>query len=221
MLRRLWWEVRLAMSPGFWLLPLAWLVLAAMRSPLGGGAAVWARHFPENCEAFLPVAVGIASTPALLAEEEQGLWELNGALPVGRVAAVRMGAFVGGMWLATIAWLVVLRFTFGPVPFGSGLLAASGPGLLLGGLGTWAATATGRVTMGYLMVVGLPVADLILKILGAFSAVPVLNWLNVFAYRWAVPAPPWPVVKAVMAVLGILLYAVTVVRWRHYGLRQV
>jgi hypothetical protein len=219
--RRARLELRLALNPTVWLVPAALVLLALMHTGLGGGAAVWARHWVENAEAFVPIAFGIMSAPLLLVEADEHTWEMNGMLPVPRVAGVRLLAVVGGGWLVTLLWLAVLRVAFGPVPFWNGVLAALGPGLFLGGLAAWVAARTARVAMGYLMAVGVPVADLVLKLLGGFQVLWPLQLLDVFAYRWMTPLPPWWVVKVVMAAGGLYCYAMAIRHWRQYGIGQL
>ena len=219
--RRFWIEARLALSPPVWLIPLALVVMAAMHTGLGGGPAVWARHWAENCEAFFPIAFGLASAPLLLVEQEEGQLEVTGAYPMARVARTRLLAVVGSGWGVVLAGLVLLRLVFGPVPFWTGVLAALGPGLFLGGLACWTAVASGRVTLGYLLAVGVPVMDLMLRLLGGFTLVWPLQFVNVFAWRWPLATPPWWVVKVVMAVVGLWLYGRASGYWRAYAVRQL
>jgi hypothetical protein len=219
--RRIQLEARLALAPPVWLIPAAWMVMAAMHTGLGGGPGVWSRHWTENCEAFFPIAFGLASAPLLLVEQEDGQLEVTGAYPMARVARTRLLAVVGGGWAAVLAGLVVLRLGFGPVPFWSGVLAALGPGLFLGGLSCWAATASGRATLGYLLAVGVPVMDLVLRLLGGFQVLWPLQFINVFAWRWPLPEPPWWLVKVAMAGAGFALYARAAGYWRAYAVRQL
>ena len=214
-------EARIGFGPTALLVPLGLLVLTLMHTAFGGGPGLWSTNFIENCEAFIPIAMGLLSAPLLLVEAEEHTWELNGMLPVSSIAGVRLLALVGGAWVFTLVWLLLLRMIWGPVPFWQGVLAAWGPGLFLGGLATLTGTATGRVSFGYLMAIGIPVADLVLKLLGGFQAFWPLDLVNVFAYRWAIPFPAWWVVKTVMAVAGLLLYAVAIRRWRTYGTAEL
>jgi hypothetical protein len=215
--RRLRLEARLALGPTFWLVPLALAVLTAMHTGLGGGSGVWARHWIENSESFVPVAMGLMSAPLLLVEEEDGTWEQTGMLPVPRVAGVRLLAAVGGALGLSLVWMGVLWLWFGPTPFWAGVLAMLGPSLFLGGLATWLATRTTRVAVGYLVAVGVPVVDLVLKLLGAYQAVWPLQFLDLFVYRWATPIPAWWAVKLVMLLVGLWAYAWTIRHWRAYG----
>jgi hypothetical protein len=219
MARRLWLELRVGWGPTAWLVPLGLVVLTLMHTGFGGGPPLWRVNFIENCEAFVPVAMGLASAPILLVEAEEHTWELTGMLPVSAVAGLRLVAVVGGQWLLVLAWLAGLRLVWGPVPYWQGFLAAWGPGLFLGGLATLTASAAGRVSLGYLMALGLPVADLVLKLLGALAAAPLLQFVNVFAYRWPAAVPPWWAVKTAMAAAGLLLYALAIRGWRTHGTR--
>lgn len=218
--RQAWLEFRLALSPAAYAIPLGLLLLALMHTGLGGGTGLWARHWAENCEAFLPIGFGLMSSPLLLVEPDEGVTEMAGSFPLTEVAAFRMAVVVGGGWIAVTLGLWLLSVVWGPVPLLTGVLAALGPGLLLGGIACWAAAASGRVTMGYLAAVGIPVADLVLKLLGAFTRFWPLQFANVFSYRWALAVPAWWEVKVVMAVVGILCYLMAMGRWRRYLIRQ-
>lgn len=218
---RWWMEAKVAWAPSMVLVPLGLLVLALMHTGLGGGPRLWARHWVENCEAFLPIGFGLMSAPLLLVEMEEGTWEMAGALPMTQLGMVRIVTVVGGGWIFVLGGLLFLRIGFGPVPFLAGFLAALGPGLMLGGLSTLVAVATGRVAMGYLMAIGIPVADLVLKLLGAFAAFWPLQLVNVFAYRWPVRPMGFEWVVAFMALLGVFLYAAAIGRWRFYTVQQM
>jgi hypothetical protein len=220
-LTRLRLEAVLALAPAVWLIPVALLVIAFMHGGLGGGAALWAVHFPENTEAMLPIAFGLASAHLLLVEHDDGQIEMAGAYPMGAVARTRLLALVGGGWVLVFLGFLVLRILFGPVPFWTGLLTALGPGLFLGGISCWLAAYTGRVTMGYLMAIGIPVMDLVLRLLGGFQVLAPLQFVNVFAWRWALATPPWWTVKVVMAAAGLLFYAKAAGSWRVYSVHHL
>ena len=220
-LTRLRLEAALALAPAVWLIPIAVVVVALMHTGIGGGAALWAVHFPENTEAMLPIAFGLASAHLLLVEQDDGQLEMTGAYPMAAVARARLLAVVGGGWAFVFVAFLVLRILFGPVPFWTGVLTALGPGLFLGGIACWVAAYTGRVTMGYLMAVGIPVMDLVLRLLGGFQILEPLQFLNVFAWRWAVSAPPWWAVKVVMAAAGLLFYVTAAWSWRVYSVRHL
>lgn len=216
-----WWiEAKVAWAPTMVLVPLGLLLLALMHTGFGGGSSLWARHWAENCEAFLPIGFGLLSAPLLLVEVEEGTWEMTGALPMTHLGMVRIVAVVGGEWILALLGLLFLRIVFGPVPFLTGFLAALGPGLMLGGVSTLVAVATGRVAMGYLMAIGIPVADLVLKLLGAFTALWPLQLIDVFAYRWPVRPLGFGPVVVFMALLGVFLYVMAIGRWRFYTVRQ-
>lgn len=215
--RRMALELKLGWGAPWILVPLGLVVLTLMHTGLGGGSSQWARHWGENCEAFVPLGFGIGSASLLLVEHDEGMLEMAAPLPMPRVARARMLVLVGGAWLLVLLWLAVLRVAFGPVPFATGLAAALGPGLLLGGGAALVASASGRVALGYLVAIGLPVMDLVLQLLGVFYRLPPLEMLNVFAYRWPTPLPGWVAVKAVMGLAGLWLYARAIRGWRDAG----
>ena len=212
--QRLALELKLAGGVPWILVPLGLLVLTLMHTGLGGGSAQWAPHWVENCEAFLPLGFGIGSASLLLVEHDEGMLEMASALPLPRLARTRTLALVGGAWLLTLAWLLLLRVLWGPVPFWAGVGAALGPGLLLGGGSALVASWSGRVALGYLVAIGVPVMDLVLQLLGVFYRLWPLELGNVFAYRWATPEPGWVVVKIVMGLVGVWLYRRAMLGWR-------
>jgi|SRR5579875_3400912 len=220
-LARLRLEASLALAPAVWLIPIALLVMALMHTGLGGGPGVWAVHFPENTEALFPVAFGLASAHLLLVEQDDGQLEITGAYPMARVARTRMVAVVGGGWGLVLIGLLALRVVFGPVAFWTGVLTGMGPGLFLGGIACWASAASGRVTLGYLLVVGIPVMDLVLRLLGGFDVWWPLQFVNVFAWRWPLAHPPWWLVKVMMAAAGIFCYGRASASWRAYSVRHL
>lgn len=216
-LQRLALELKLAGGAPWILVPLGLLVLTLMHTGLGGGAAQWAPHWAENCEAFLPLGFGIGSASLLLVEHDEGMLEMASALPLPRLARTRTLALVGGAWLLVLVWLLLLRVAFGPVPFWTGVWAALGPGLFLGGGSALVASWSGRVALGYLVAIGVPVMDLVLQLLGVFYRLWPLQLVNVFAYRWATPEPGWVMVKIVMGLLGLWLYRRAIRGWRDAG----
>ncbi|MGC8488203.1 MAG: hypothetical protein ACP5QO_08285 [Clostridia bacterium] len=220
-LTRLRLEAALALAPAVWLIPAALVVLGFMHTGIGGGAGVWRANFPENTEALLPVAFGLASAHLLLVEHDDGQIEITGAYPMAAVARTRLLALIGGGWLLVLVGLLALRVLFGPVPFWSGVLTGIGPGLFLGGIACWAAASTGRVTMGYLLAVGIPVMDLVLRLLGGFHVLWPLQFLNVFAWRWPLVTPPWWLVKVLMGAVGLFCYARAAGSWRTYSVRHL
>jgi hypothetical protein len=216
---RIWaWEL--------WILPLApYSLLAAALLLLGLTHGVielarnWPRHFIENMESFMPLAVALISTPLILTDSDQGMVELNATLPHREILWVRFGVVWGFCWLILLSGAAVMSLFWGPVRFWAGVWAAVGPAAFLTGLGLWATLWSARLSVGYLVVIGLPVADLILKILGAFSALPWLQLLDMFAYRWNVPAMPWWIVKGVMLAAGFVLIALAINHSSRYWSR--
>jgi hypothetical protein len=214
-------ELKLALGAPWALVPVGLVVLLLMHTGLGGGSAAWAAHWAENCEAFIPIGFGIGSSSLLLVEHDEGTVEMVSPLPMPRLARARVLSVVGGMWILVVVWLLILRVLFGPVPFFTGMVAALGSGLLLGGASVLAATVSGRVALGYLVAIGVPVLDLVLQLLGVFRLLWPLQFINVFAYRWATPEPGWMPVKLVMVVVGIILYLNAMRRWRGASTSQL
>jgi hypothetical protein len=169
------------------------------------GPESWRALFVENCQSLLPVGIALAAVPALLRDAEHGTVEGALVLPARAVGAARLVLVLGGGAALAVAWLALLAAAWGPVAFAAGLWAALGPTLFLAGLGVLAGAATGRASVGYLLVLGWPTADLVLRLLGTFPTIPLLQWLNVFAYRWPLPAPAWPAVAGLQALLGAAL----------------
>ncbi len=213
-------ELRI-LPPASYLLLLLALVLLALTHGTLELASRWPSHFIENMESFFPLALALISTPILLADSEQGMTELNATLPHRRFLVTRVYAVWGSAWLVIIAGAQLMNIFWGPVPFWSGMLAALGPALFLASLSVWATLWTARVSVGYLVALSLPVADLILKVLGAFSAIPALQLLDTFSYRWATPAMPWWLPKIVMLAVGTILFERAVAKSRHYWSRAL
>ncbi len=178
------------------------------------GAESWARLFVENCQSLLPLALALAAVPALLRDAEHGTVEAAIVLPSRAVLATRLAVILGGGGALCAAWLGVLALLWGPVAFGAGLWAAAGPTLFLAGLGLLLASASGRSTVGYLAVIGWATGDLVLRLLGAFRAVPALQWCDVFAFRWPLPAPGWPAVAGGQGAFGAALLLATLLAAR-------
>lgn len=193
-------------------LPVVALLLVTLLHAVGPavGPESWRSLFVENCASFVPIGLALAAVPSLLRDAEHGTLEEVLTLPSVGVTARRLILLLGGGGLLTVLWLAVLAAVWGPVAYAEGLAAALGPTLFLTGLGTLLATAAGRATVGYLGVIGWPLGDLVLRLLGAFAAWPSLQALDVFAYRWPAPGVPWAAVDAGQAAAGALLLAVTV-----------
>ncbi|PSR22892.1 MAG: hypothetical protein C7B45_05175 [Sulfobacillus acidophilus] len=197
-------ELRLIPLVGYLLLAVALALLALTHGPLEL-ARNWQRHFIENMEAFVPLSLALLSAPMLIADSEQGMVELNATLPHRAILTVRFLAVWAVSWAFLLAGAEFMNLLWGPVPFWSGVLAAFGPAVFLTGVAFWATLITARVSVGYLVVIGLCVTDLILKILGAFATVPALQLIDTFSYRWATPALSWWVPKVFMLAVGIVL----------------
>ncbi len=185
------------------LLPLAILFIALTHGILEL-ASNWQRHFVENCESFIPLTLALITTPLLLVDSEAGMVELGATLPKRNILQLRWLLLWMSCWGFLLASLEGMNLVWGPVLFWRGVLAALGPSLFLTALAVWSATLSGRVAVGYLVAIGLPVADLILRILGAFSAFPPLQLLDTFAYRWNISTVPWYDVKWLMLFMGLL-----------------
>lgn len=174
------------------------------------GPESWRALFVENCQSLLPPAIALAAVPALLRDAEHGRLEGAAVLPVRAVALARLAIVIGGSGLLAALWLTALSLLWPPVALLAGLGAALGPTLLLAGLGLLAGTLAGRATVGYLVVLGWPLGDLVLRLLGAFQAIPALQWLDVFAYRWPAAGAAWPAVAQFQGVCGLVLLAALV-----------
>ncbi|MCY0877651.1 MAG: hypothetical protein OWU84_01720 [Firmicutes bacterium] len=214
------WE--LAIFP---LMPYSLLAVALLLLGLTHGvielAQNWPRHFIENMESFMPLTVALISAPLIQLDSDQGMVEMNATLPQRLILWIRLAVLWGTCWALLLAGAEIMNLLWGPVRFWAGVWAAVGPAALLTGLALWATLLTTRLAVGYLVVIGLPVADLILKILGAFNAVPWLQLIDTFAYRWNVPAMPWWVVKAVMLGAGGVLIALAIQASPRYWSRSL
>ncbi len=194
---RIFWSFTLA------LIPVA-LALIALTHGVLEPASLWRRHFIENCESFIPIALALITAPLLLVDSEAGMVELSATLPLRAILQARLLGLWGMSWALLLLGLEAMNLLWGPVPFWSGILAAIGPSLFLTALAVWSATLSGRLAVGYLATIALPVADLILRILGAYAAVPPLQLLDTFAYRWSMASPSWYAVKLFMLVVGFV-----------------
>jgi hypothetical protein len=192
------------------LLPWGLLAIALILVGLTHGvlelAVRWQRHFVENMEAFFPLALAFSTAPLLTLDADQNMIELTAKIPVTRLLHLRLLAIWGPFLLLASGVLAIMTAFFGPVPWQVGLFAGMAPAALLSGLALATASLTGRVAVGYLVAIGLSVADLILRVLGAFQAVPLLQWIDCFAYRWPVVGPPtWQVVSLGQLLMGLVL----------------
>jgi hypothetical protein len=214
-------EGRLAVGPPTLLVGVALGLVAGMRLGPLGGATGFRVDFVENLEAFVPLAVALGAAFPPLVEPDHQVVELAAPLPVERLMAWRLALGQAVAWLAIAAGALVMAVLWGPVPLGPALWAALGPGLFLSGLAAASSLVSGRVAVGLLLPIGLAVADLVLRVLGAFAAFWPLQLLDLFAYRWNVTALPWPWVKAAMAAAGLLLLAYTAATARHHWVRHL
>jgi len=196
------YEARITFSLTLVLVPVA-LLLVALTHGVLEPAALWRRHFIEDCESFIPIALALITTPLLLVDSEAGMVELSATLPRRTILQVRWLTLWAACWALLLAGLEAMNLIWGPVLFWRGILAALGPSLFLTALAVWSATLSGRLAVGYLATIAFPVADLILRILGAYTVVPPLQLLDTFAYRWTMASPPWYAVKLFMLVVGL------------------
>jgi hypothetical protein len=220
-LARLALEARLALGANLALVALGLILVALERLPALGGAALWRTHWTENLEAFVPLAIALGAGQAVLVNVERATVEMEAAFPVERVVATRLVLQQAAAWFAVVVATAAMAWAWGPVAYGRGLVAALGPASFLSGLVLWGASASGRAPVGYLLALGLAVADLVLRVLGAFAAVWPLAFLDLFAYRWNVAFPAWPWVKAAMLASGLGLMALSVARARAYMARRL
>lgn len=208
-------ELKIMPWASYLLLILALLLLGLTHGVIGLQSN-FGKHFVENLESFFPLALALISTPILLIDVEQGMAELNATLPRISILVTRVHAVWGVSWAVILIGTEVMNLVWGPVPFWSGMLAALGPALFLTGLAVWATLLTGRVAVGYLVALGLPATDLILRVMGAFAAFPPLQLINTFSYRWMIPSVAWWVPKVVMLVAGTILFERAVAKSGRY-----
>ena len=213
-------ELKLVSKSSYLLLLLA-LALLALTHGVLELQATWPKHFIENMESFLPLALALLSTPLFMIDSEQGMTELNATLPHQNILTARIAGVWALGWLVFLVGAELMNIAWGPVAYWSGVLAALGPALFLTGLAIWATLITARVAVGYLVALGLPVADLILRVLGAFAAVPPLQLIDTFSYRWVTPAMPWWIPKLFLLAVGCILIASAVVKSPRYWSRSL
>jgi hypothetical protein len=213
-------ELKILPLASYSLILLALLLLAATHGALGL-AQNWKRHFSENMESFFPMALALLSAPILVADLDQGMIELSAALPHRRVLVARIYAVWGASWLAILAGSGVMALMWGPVPYWSGMLAALGPAMFLSAVAVWATLLTARTSVGYLAALGIPAADLILRVLGAFTAIPALQLIDVFSYRWAILPVAWWVPKLFMLLVGGILFERAVAASQRFWARAL
>lgn len=211
-------ELRLLPQASYLLVLLALLLLGLTHGVLELSQN-WQMHFIENMESFFPLALALITTPILLTDSEQGMTELNATLPHRRILITRVWVVWGASWIVIVAGSETMNLFWGPVPFWSGMLAVLGPALFLSGLAVWATLLTARVAVGYVVALGLPVADLILRVLGAFRAVPALQLIDTFSYRWVTPSMAWWIPKLFMLIAGTVLLERAVANSQRYWSR--
>ncbi len=182
------------------------LVLVGLTHGVLEVASRWQRHFVENIEAFFPLALALSTAPLMTLEVDQNMIELTAKVPRRRALHLRWLALWGPFFILAALILTAMSQVFGPVPWSDGILAGLGPSALLSGLAVASASLSGRAAVGYLAAIGLLVADLILRVLGAFAAHPSLQWIDCFAYRWPLTGPPtWQIVALAQLTVGLVL----------------
>lgn len=211
-------ELKVVPQAPFLLLLLALLLLGLTHGVIEL-ASRWPRHFIENMESFMPLTIALISTPLLITDSEQGMTELNATLPNRKILWTRWALVWASCWVVLLVGADIMNVLWGPVKFWTGVWAALGPALFLTGLALWGTLLTARLAVGYLIALGLPVTDLILKILGAFSAVPLLQLLDTFSYRWNVSSVPWWAAKLFMLVVGAALIVAAIRQSPRYWSR--
>lgn len=105
----------------------------------------------------------------------------------------------------------------GTSTIGSWNLSGSWSFVLESGLALWASALTKRVAVGYLVAIALPVSDLIVRVLGGFQAFPLLQFVNLFAFRWPITSVNWQIVAVTQFVTGFLLMTMAIIfaRWLY------
>jgi len=210
---RIRYEWTVLKSPNLGFVPLALLLLGLTHGVLEL-ASRWDRHFIENMESFFPLAIALTTVPLGIIDREAGVLEHEMTLPMAAIAGWRLAILWTVLWAEILIGVGIFDKLWGPVPFWAGVGAALGPALWLSALGLWATLIVPRVAFGYLVILALPVTDLILRVLGAFSAIPALQLIDLFAYRWNIPSVPWEWVKTAMGVVGWVGLTMAV-RWRR------
>lgn len=213
--RRAFYELKILPWGSYLLVLVAFLLLVLTHGVLEE-AVKWRKHYIENMESFFPLAIALITAPLIVIDADQGMIEQIVDLPYIRMLHLRLTAVWTAYWSISLVGVEILNLIWGPVHLWEGLLAAVGPALFLTGLGLWGTLYSGRVAVGYLLALGLPTADLILRIIGVFTALPWFQLLDTFAYRWNIAAMPWWIVKIVMAVIGLMMIELSIRKSRRH-----
>ncbi|MCL4521292.1 MAG: hypothetical protein M1415_06865 [Firmicutes bacterium] len=204
---RFWQRLRaesVIAGPVPWILLLLALALMGLTHGVLEQASRWQPHFVENLEAFFPLALALSTAPLLTLDVDQNMVEVTARVPSRPVLHLRWLAIWGPFLIFAGLVLTVMTFFFGSVPWPQGVLAGLAPSAFLAGLATWGASLSGRTAAGYLLAIGILVADLILKVMGAFASFPSLQWIDCFAFRWPISgAPSWQTVSLLQLVVGL------------------
>ena len=174
-----------------WVLLALALTLVGLTHGVLASAGLWRRNFVDHCDAVFPMALALATGPLLQLDAEHHLVEFTSALPRRLVLHLRWLAIWGPFIGVAAIILIIMAGLWGPVRSGPVALATMGPAALLSGLSVWSTGYSGRLTVGYLVTVGLPGTDLVLRHLGAFALIPALQWIDCFAFRWPLTSPGW------------------------------
>ncbi len=122
------YEARITFSLTLVLVPVA-LLLVALTHGVLESAALWRRHFIEDCESFILIAIALITTPLLLVDSEAGMVELSATLPRRTILQVRCLTLWTACWAILLAGLEAMNLVWGPALFWRGILAALGPSL--------------------------------------------------------------------------------------------
>ncbi len=207
---------------GPWVLLTLSLALVALLHGVLAPAALWRRHFIENCEVVFPVALALATGPLILTDVRHQVVGWSGRLPRRRVLHLRWlaiwGPFVG---VAAVISIAMAEF-WGPVQGGPTALAVMGPAAMLSGLAVCSTSYSGRAGVGYLVAVGLPATDFVLHRVGIYALAPALQWIDCLAFRWPEPWPGWAIVCWVQLGFGLLLieYTILVSNSLYHGINS-
>ncbi|PSR33145.1 MAG: hypothetical protein C7B46_11285 [Sulfobacillus benefaciens] len=207
-MKRIWWKFRLELQLLWnwnWLLLLVALALLGLTHGVLEFAYNWRKHYIENMESFFPIAMAIITTPVFLVDHEDNVLEHEATSPMRAISHWRLAVLWTTMWFVVMVVGLGFDAIWGPVDFWAGAYATLGPAVFLSGLAIWTTLLTNRLAVGYLTVLSLAAADLILRILGAFQALWGLQLLDLFAFRWNITTLPWPWVKTFMLITGVLL----------------
>ncbi|PSR27492.1 hypothetical protein SAMN00768000_2790 [Sulfobacillus thermosulfidooxidans DSM 9293] len=219
-MRSFWHIIRVNVKISGWmpaiLAGISVTLLALTHGPLEL-ARLWQHHFIENCEAFFPLTYAFITAPLMVIDHEFGMIELTSSLPRQHILLVRWIITWGMATLVNIVFVSIMISLWGPVRLGAGILAALGPLFLESGLALWASALTKRVAVGYLVAIALPVSDLIVRVLGGFQAFPLLQFVNLFAFRWPITSVNWQIVAVTQFVTGFLLMTMAIIfaRWLY------